>query len=107
MTAQDLRVTENSQKKIMEVLHSLFKGQQELREKVERMEEIMDQLIIHEKIENLEKEKASLLAEMKGLKEKGEVRADKLVNEVADLKEEVEALRKLLRASQEKKGSLQ
>jgi len=107
MTAQDLQVTENTQRKIMEVLHSLFMEQQNLREKVERIEKIMEQLTIQEKIERLEKEKASLLAEMEGLKEKGEAKAHKLVNEVAGLRKEVGALRELLKGSRKEKASLQ
>ena len=51
---------------------------------------------LREKIETLQKEKAALLAEMKRLNEKAEVRARELENEVAALRKEVKALEKLL-----------
>jgi predicted nuclease with TOPRIM domain len=51
---------------------------------------------LREKIETLQKEKAALLAEMKRLNEKAEVRAHELENEVATLRKEVKALEKLL-----------
>ena len=81
----------------MEVLNSLFLGQQDLRERVGELEATMEQLIFWEKIESLEKEKASLLAEMRSLKEKGEKKAYELENDVTSLKEEVRALKKLLK----------
>jgi len=49
-----------------------------------------------EKIETLEKEKAGLLTEMEGLKEKGEAKANELEDEVTMLRKEVKALEKLL-----------
>ncbi|MDH5624267.1 MAG: hypothetical protein OEY39_07360 [Candidatus Bathyarchaeota archaeon] len=50
---------------------------------------------LRKKIETLEKEKAGLLAEIEGLKEKGEAKARELENEVTTLKKEVEALETL------------
>jgi len=58
---------------------------------------------LREKIERLEKEKAGLLAEIEGLKEKGEAKARELENEVTTLREEVEALERLLNVK-EKSG---
>jgi len=48
------------------------------------------------RIETLQKEKAGLLVEITGLKEKGEAKARELENEVTVLKKEVKALEKLL-----------
>jgi seryl-tRNA synthetase len=48
------------------------------------------------RIETLQKEKAGLLVEIVGLKEKGEAKARELENEVTVLKKEVKALEKLL-----------
>lgn len=50
---------------------------------------------LRKKIETLKKEKASLLAEIECLKEKGETKARNLENEVATLKKEVKALETL------------
>jgi seryl-tRNA synthetase len=51
---------------------------------------------LRKKIETLQKEKAGLLVEIDGLKEKGEAKARELENEVSVLKKEVKALEKLL-----------
>jgi hypothetical protein len=51
---------------------------------------------LRKKIETLQKEKAGLLVEMDGLKEKGEAKARELENEVTVLKKEVKALENLL-----------
>ena len=51
---------------------------------------------LRKKIETLEKEKAGLLVEIEGLKEKGEAKAGELENEVTVLRKEVKALEKLL-----------
>jgi len=51
---------------------------------------------LRKKIEMLQKEKAGLLVEIDGLKEKGEAKARELENEVTVLKKEVKALEKLL-----------
>jgi len=51
---------------------------------------------LRKKIETLEKEKAGLLAEIEALKEKGEVKARELENEVTTLRKEVKALETLL-----------
>lgn len=51
---------------------------------------------LRKKIETLQKEKAGLLVEIDGLKEKGEAKARELENEVTILKEEVKALENLL-----------
>jgi len=51
---------------------------------------------LRKKIETLQKEKAGLLVEIDGLKEKGEAKARELENEVTVLKKEVKALENLL-----------
>lgn len=51
---------------------------------------------LREKIETLEKEKASLLTEIESLKQKGKAKARELENEVTMLKKEVKALETLL-----------
>lgn len=51
---------------------------------------------LRKKIETLQKEKAGLLVEIDGLKEKGEAKARELENEVTILKKEVKALENLL-----------
>jgi seryl-tRNA synthetase len=51
---------------------------------------------LQRRIETLQKEKAGLLVEIDGLKEKGEAKARELENEVTILKKEVKALEKLL-----------
>lgn len=51
---------------------------------------------LREKIEKLESEKADLLAEIEGLREKAEAKADHLEEEVAQLREEAESLKKML-----------
>lgn len=51
---------------------------------------------LRKKIETLQKEKAGLLVEIDGLKEKGETKARELENEVTILKKEVKALENLL-----------
>jgi len=51
---------------------------------------------LRKKIETLEKEKAALLAEIEGLKERGEAKARELENEVVVLRKEVKALETLL-----------
>jgi len=73
MTLYTLHALKNTEKKFMELLRNLRK-----------------------KIETLEKEKAGLLAEIEGLKEKGEARARELEGEVTVLRKEVKALEKLL-----------
>ena len=85
----------------MELLNSLFLEQQELRKRVEGLEEIMEQLILWEKIERLEKEKAGLLTEIRSFREKGERKAHELEDEVTSLKKEVRALKRLLRIREE------
>jgi len=62
------------------------------------MEKMFMELLrnLRKKIETLEKEKAGLLAEIEGLKEKGEAKAHDLENEVTVLRKEVKALEKLL-----------
>jgi len=73
MTTYTLQALKNTEKKFMELLRKLRK-----------------------KIETLEKEKAGLLAEIEALKEKGEVKARELENEVTTLRKEVKALETLL-----------
>jgi len=73
MTTHTLHALKNTEKKFMELLRNLRK-----------------------KIETLEKEKAGLLAEIDGLKEKGEMKAHELENEVTTLRKEVRALERLL-----------
>lgn len=51
---------------------------------------------LRKKIETLQKEKAGLLVEIDGLKEKGEAKARELENEVTVLRKEVKALETLL-----------
>jgi predicted nucleic acid-binding Zn-ribbon protein len=51
---------------------------------------------LRKKIEALEKERASLLAEVENLKKVAEAKAGKLENEVSKLREEVKALKELL-----------
>jgi len=51
---------------------------------------------LRKKIETLEKEKVALLAEIEGLKERGEAKARELENEVVVLRKEVKALETLL-----------
>jgi len=51
---------------------------------------------LREKIETLEKEKSGLSGDMEDLIKRDETRAHELENEVAALREEVEALEKLL-----------
>lgn len=51
---------------------------------------------LRKKIETLQKEKAGLLVEIDGLKEKGEAKARELENEVTILRKEVKALENLL-----------
>jgi hypothetical protein len=51
---------------------------------------------IREKIATLELEKAELQAALEELKEKAETKADNLEDEVAQLREEAEELKKLL-----------
>jgi len=55
---------------------------------------------LREKIETLEGERASLLAETKDLRNMAEARASKLKSEVATLKKEVKALKELLKAKE-------
>jgi len=102
MSKQNLEA-HNMHSKVMETLNSLFVEQQKLWRRVERLEKIMEQLVYWEKIEQLEKEKAALLTEMESLKEKGEAKSHKLVNEVSVLRKEVKALKKLLKTSQKNK----
>jgi len=73
MTPRTLQALKDTERKFMELLGNLRK-----------------------KIETLEKEKAGLLAEIEGLKEKGEAKAGELENEVTMLRKEVKALEKLL-----------
>jgi uncharacterized protein YlxW (UPF0749 family) len=77
MTTYTFRALKNTEKKFMELLRNLRK-----------------------KIETLEKEKAGLLAEIDGLKEKGEAKAHELENEVTILRKEVKTLEKLLNAKE-------
>lgn len=51
---------------------------------------------LREKIEKLEKEKSGLLSRIENLKEKGEVKARELENELTTLRKEVKTLEKLL-----------
>lgn len=51
---------------------------------------------LRKKIEALENERASLLAEVENLKKTAEAKASKLENEVNHLREEVKALKELL-----------
>jgi predicted nucleic acid-binding Zn-ribbon protein len=51
---------------------------------------------IREKIEKLESEKADLLAELEGLREKAEIKANSLEDEVAKLRKEAESLKEIL-----------
>lgn len=55
---------------------------------------------LRKKIEALEKERASLLAEVENLKKVAEAKAGKLENEVSKLREEVKALKVLLGESE-------
>jgi uncharacterized protein YlxW (UPF0749 family) len=73
MTSHNLHALKNIEKMFMELLRNL-----------------------REKIETLEKEKTGLLAEIDGLKEKGEAKARELESEVTTLRKEVKALEKLL-----------
>jgi predicted RNase H-like nuclease (RuvC/YqgF family) len=77
MVTYTLDALKNTEKKFMELLRNLRK-----------------------KIEKLEKEKAGLLAEIDGLKEKGEAKAHELENEVTILRKEVKTLEKLLNAKE-------
>jgi len=83
-------------RKVINAINSMFREQQNLRGKVERLEKIMDQLIWWEKLESLEKEKASLLVELESLKEDGESKANELEKEVMELRKEVKRLKKVL-----------
>ena len=51
---------------------------------------------LREKISNLEREKADLLAELEELREKAEAKATNLEEEVAQLREEAESLKEML-----------
>jgi predicted nucleic acid-binding Zn-ribbon protein len=51
---------------------------------------------LREKIAKLESEKANLLAELEGLREKAETKATSLEEEVAQLREEAESLKEML-----------
>jgi predicted nucleic acid-binding Zn-ribbon protein len=51
---------------------------------------------LREKIEKLESEKADLLAELEGLREKAEIKAHSLEDEVTKLREEAESLKEML-----------
>lgn len=51
---------------------------------------------LREKIEKLEKEKSSLLAEIENLEKRGEARVNDLENAVTTLRKEVKAFERLL-----------
>lgn len=55
---------------------------------------------LRERIETLEGERASLLAETKDLRKTAEARASKLKSEVTTLKKEIKALKKLLKVKE-------
>jgi len=96
MHTQKLESISEIQRKIMAFIHDLFKENQELYAKVEKIEDTLEKMLIWEKIEKLKTEKANLLAEIKSIEEQGEFTAQNLENEVTSLKKEVKALKKLL-----------
>lgn len=51
---------------------------------------------LREKIEKLESEKADLLAELEGLRERAEIKTKSPEDEVARLREEAESLKEIL-----------
>jgi chromosome segregation ATPase len=105
MTAENLQALEDPQRKIMKLLNSLFLEQQNLHERIEKVEKITEKLVFWEKIEKLEREKVDLLAEIESLKEKGESKTQELESEVTALRKEVKELENLLKISPKDKTS--
>ena len=99
MSTQKLESISEIQRKIMVFIHDIFKENEELHSKIEKIEDTLEKMLIFEKIEMLKTEKAGLLAEIKSIGEQGEFMANNLENEVVSLKKEVKELKKLLKTS--------